>query len=108
MASPIKVWTDNENIQPKLPPSGITHLQVDIADHPAADLFSVLPTCLTFLTDALGNAFLMTADDYSLDHTMKYICEGQPNVSPNLGFQHHLRFFEESRCDITKASALYK
>lgn len=139
VASRLKVWTDNENIHPKLPPSGITHLQVDIADHPAADLFSVLPTCLTFLTDALGStwpqddhstkphavilihcasgvsrsvsvaaAFLMTAGSYSLDRAMECIREGRPNASPNLGFQHQLRCLEESRCDITKASALYK
>ena len=55
VVSRIKVWMDNENIHPKLPPSVITHLQVDIANHPTADFFSVLPTYLTFLTNALGS-----------------------------------------------------
>ena len=49
------VLTVAGRLKVSLPAPEFTHKQVDIADHPAADILSIIPECLAFIDTAIGS-----------------------------------------------------
>uniref|UniRef100_A0A7S4JB64 protein-tyrosine-phosphatase n=1 Tax=Odontella aurita TaxID=265563 RepID=A0A7S4JB64_9STRA len=63
VAARLDVWVGKDGRTPVDPPDGIVHLQIDIDDHPQANLFSVLPECMHFIRGALGDSWPPNAED---------------------------------------------
>lgn len=124
------VLTAAGRLQVDLPEPRPSHLCIDLADHPTANLFEFLEDALSFCDGALGlressrekegsllvhcasgvsrsvsicMAFLMTRAGLTYEESIALIRTNRPWASPNLGFQKQLQLIEEKGGDIPKA-----
>ena len=106
----------------------VRHLQIDISDHPNADILSVLQTALSFIDSALESsesnilihcasgisrsvsvccAWLMTRQSLSYDSAIAHVRLARSCASPNIGFQSQLLVLQETVGDVPRARKLY-
>jgi protein-tyrosine phosphatase len=57
----------------RLPTPEFTHKEVDIADHPAADILSIIPECLSFIDKAMNNGDNGAEKEHSSQYTQRRI-----------------------------------
>lgn len=119
-AAKLKLWKENPGVQ---------HFQIDIADHPAASLFKIMPQCLEFLDNCFAQentnclvhcasgvsrsvgicmAYLMLRKNLSFDEALAKIRVNRRRGNPNAGFKTQLITLQEYNGDIKKAEEIYK
>lgn len=123
------VLTVARNLPVRDLPCNTHHIQMDIDDHPNADLFSVLPECLEYIDQAYTKqegilvhcasgmsrsvsivvAWLLCRKIYSaFDQALEAVRVNRPLANPNLGFSRQLQLLEVCRGDLQEAISKWK
>lgn len=124
-----RVLTVADRLKVNLPDS-IIHMQIEISDHPSANILEILPQAFEFLDEILLDpssdsavvvhcasgisrsvsvccGWLMTRKNMALIPSLNLIRNNRKLASPNLGFKAQLLLLEESSGDILKAQDMY-
>mmetsp|Transcript_254 Transcript_254/g.353 ORF Transcript_254/g.353 Transcript_254/m.353 type:complete len:249 (+) Transcript_254:59-805(+) len=116
-----RILTMAARLRVQLPTSIDAHLQIDIDDHPAANLLEKLPAALTFLDSidpvlchcasgvsrsaATVMAWLITRHGFDYDSALTATRQNRSHVDPNIGFKTQLQLLADCGGNLDQARA---